>query len=205
VSATFPYISPASRPELLPGTDAFVDGGFFDNSGLYSLMAWLEQAAEGLDAEEAREVLLILIDAFPEPGKRVDHRVTLHWYDQVFLPMTTVLGVRESGQAVRTQYEFPLFARSLGSALKITHIQFRYTPSPRCALDPPPLSWHLTPFDKECLAEGWTGDSVHESRWRVQMWLEAKPPEVSVQPPAAAGDSASAKAAKPVPTVYIPQ
>jgi hypothetical protein len=176
VSATFPYISPASRPDLLPGVDAFVDGGFFDNSGLYSLMAWLEQASEGLDPSEQREVLIIMIDAFPEPDKQADKRVNLQWYDQLLLPMTTVVGVRQTGQAARTKYEFPLLTRSLEPAMKVTPIQFRYTPSPRCALDPPPLSWRLTEFEKSCLAEGWSENGVRESRSRVKKWLETGRP-----------------------------
>jgi hypothetical protein len=139
-------------------------------------MAWLEQASEGPEPSVQREVLIIMIDAFPEPDKQVDRRVNLRWYDQLFLPITTVIGVRETGQAARTQYQFPRFTRSLEPAMKVTSIQFRYTPSPRCALDPPPLSWHLTQFEKDCLAEGWTGDGVNKSRSLVKEWLEPRPP-----------------------------
>jgi len=178
VSATFPYVSPAARPELVPGVDAFVDGGFFDNSGLYSLMAWLEQAAEQPQAA-AHEVLLILIDAFPEPNTVVDKRVRLQWYDQVLTPMRTVLRIRETGQAARIKYEFPLFTKSLADRLKVTTVNFRYTPSPRCRMDEPPLSWHLTRMEKDCLAEGWTEEGVHKSRDVVREWL-AKPLETAV-------------------------
>lgn len=172
ISASFPYISPAARPQSLPGMDAFVDGGFFDNSGIYSLMAWLEQASHGLDASKKREVLFITIDAFPEPGGRADRRTSLRWYDQLLLPLTTVIGVRESGQAARTQYEFPLLAKSLDQGMRITSVNFRYNPSPQCALDPPPLSWRLTEFEKNCIAEGWTEHGVRNARRLVSNWLQ---------------------------------
>jgi predicted acylesterase/phospholipase RssA len=172
VSASFPYISPAARPENLPGVDAFVDGGFFDNSGLYSLMAWLQQASAGwTPGNPTHEVLIIMIDAFPEPDSRRDRRVDLQWYDQLMLPMKTVVGVRETGQAARSLYEFPLLAKSLEPALKIEPITFRYSPSKRCSLDPPPLSWRLTEREKECLAESWSRDSVLQTRQFVKQWL----------------------------------
>jgi len=184
ISATFPYISPAARPEGLPGMDAFVDGGYFDNSGLYSLMAWLGQASEGpIDAlpsggaprNPKREVLILMIDAFPEPSAQRDQLVNLQWYDQLLLPMTTVIGVRSSGQQARIEYEYPLFERSIANAIKVSAIRFRYTPSPRCALEPPPLSWRLTEQEKNCLDEGWSEPGVRKSRSLVREWLQAPP------------------------------
>ena len=68
LSASFPIVSPAARPSELKGRNAFVDGGYFDNSGLYTLMGWLEQAATSIKPDDQREVLLLQVDAFPEPG-----------------------------------------------------------------------------------------------------------------------------------------
>src|SRR5204863_5554302 len=122
----------------------------------------------------AHEVMLILIDAFPEPGQTADRRVTRQWYDQLLLPLETVLRIRETGQGARTQYEFPLFTHSLEDTIKITPVRFRYTPSPQCALDEPPLSWHLTTQEKNCLTEGWIEEGVRRSRDAVKNWLRGE-------------------------------
>jgi predicted acylesterase/phospholipase RssA len=172
LSASFPIVSPAARPSELHGIDTFVDGGYFDNSGLYTLMGWLSEAAAGLPAAERREVLLLLIDAFPEPTPFDRGRVDIPWYRQLTIPFETVIGVRASGQAVRNRYEFPLLAKSLEGQLTMRQLEFRYRPSPRCAQDPTPLSWHLTRVQRECVAEAWSDSQVLEARRQVADWLE---------------------------------
>jgi hypothetical protein len=172
LSASFPIVSPAARPSELHGIDTFVDGGYFDNSGLYTLMGWLSEAAAGLPAAQRREVLLLIIDAFPEPTPFDPGRVDIPWYRQLTIPFETVIGVRASGQAVRNRYEFPLLAKSLEGQLTMRQLEFRYRPSPRCAQDPTPLSWHLTRVQRECVAEAWSDSQVLEARQHVADWLE---------------------------------
>jgi predicted acylesterase/phospholipase RssA len=173
LSASFPLISPASRPSELKGKDTFVDGGYFDNSGLYSLMGWLEQAA--VDVQPAtlpREVLLLQIDAFPEKQDFAIQRTQFTWYRQFTIPFETVVGVRETGQAARNRYDFPLLAKSLVGRLNVRVLEFRFRPSPRCALEPPPLSWHLSQFEQACVVEGWTNPQIVEARRSVAEWLK---------------------------------
>jgi hypothetical protein len=174
LSASFPLVSPAARPSQLKGKDAFLDGGYFDNSGLYSLMGWLEQAAERLPAGEApREVLLLQIDAFPEPQGVGTVPVAMAWYRQLTIPLETVVGVRETGQAARTKYEFPLLMKNLEGRMHVRPVEFRYRPSLRCALEPPPLSWHLNELEKECIREGWHERRTQAARDEVRRWLAA--------------------------------
>jgi len=174
LSAAFPFVSPEARPESLPAQDGFVDGGFFDSSGIYSLMGWLEEAAEGVKDSRIHEIVLLQIDPFPEPNQPVDRRTTQPWYSQLLDPMKTIVGVRETGQAARIRYEFPLFAASLEPGIAIRRLEFRYRPSPRCALDSPPFSWHLTEFDKGCLAEAWEDSRIVKHRELLHMWLEER-------------------------------
>ncbi|MBI3473881.1 MAG: patatin-like phospholipase family protein [Candidatus Solibacter usitatus] len=172
LSATFPLISPAARPSELKGKNAFVDGGYFDNSGLYSLMGWLEQAGMSMPpSAPPREVLLLQIDAFPEEPGMAARRAEFSWYRQLTIPFETVVGVRESGQAERNRNEFPLLAKSLEGRLNVHLLEFRFRPSPRCALEPPPLSWHLSQLEQQCIAEAWTDPRIVESRRAVAEWL----------------------------------
>jgi hypothetical protein len=189
LSAAFPLVSPAARPSELLSRDAFLDGGYFDNSGLYTLMAWLEQAAEAKQARRT-EVLLITIDAFPEVPPPAQSRTRLSWYSDFSIPLQTIVGVRETGQAARIRYELPLMTKSVADRLSIERIEFRYRPTPRCALEPPPLSWHLTAREKECIQEGWSDTRVLEEVDKLREWLTrparqaaATPEGGSIDPP----------------------
>ena len=173
LSAAFPFVSPAARPSEMLSHDAFLDGGYFDNSGLYTLMAWLEQSADAqLDSDPPADVLLITIDAFPEVAARVQQRERMRWYSEFAIPLQTIVGVRETGQAARIRYELPLMTRNVERRMTIERVEFRYRPSPRCGLEPPPLSWHLTSKEKGCIREGWNERRVVESRTKVREWLE---------------------------------
>jgi hypothetical protein len=84
LSATFPVVSPAARPKLAEssatwsgtrdqaGVDPYhlVDGGYFDNSGLTAVSAWLDDALQDLyiDRPEKvpRKILVIEIKPFPD-------------------------------------------------------------------------------------------------------------------------------------------
>jgi hypothetical protein len=174
MSATFPLISPASRPSQLLGEEAFVDGGYFDNSGLYSLMTWLEQAARDIPPERPRKVLLLEIDAFPEQDPPRDQRVKFGWHRQFTVPFETVIGVRESGQIERNNRVLPLLRKALESQVTIERATFRFRPTPRCSLDAPPLSWHLSEHEKACIREGWDQPEIVHQRQRVQAWLRGE-------------------------------
>jgi hypothetical protein len=52
LAATFPYVTPAARPDT-PTRDSYhmIDGGYYDNYGVYRLLAWLEQGLTTLRAE----------------------------------------------------------------------------------------------------------------------------------------------------------
>jgi hypothetical protein len=192
MSATFPFVSPAARPTQLRSRDAYLDGGYFDNSGLYSLMAWLEEAQEqsktpksepddtrlledkttplNPGVNDLRRVLLIQISAFPEPPSSSPSAADMPWYKQFWLPLETVMKVRETGQGVRVSYEVPIQLKSLAS-FDIERAEFRYKPSPRCSLEDPPLSWHLSEFEKGCIQEGWGHPGILVARKKVSDFL----------------------------------
>ncbi len=192
MSATFPFVSPAARPTQLRSRDAYLDGGYFDNSGLYSLMAWLEEAQEqpktpksepddmrlledkttplNPGVNDLRRVLLIQISAFPEPPSSSPSAADMPWYKQFWLPLEAVMKVRETGQGVRVSYEVPIQLKSLAS-FDIERAEFRYKPSPRCSLEDPPLSWHLSEFEKGCIQEGWGHPGILVARKKVSDFL----------------------------------
>ena len=63
LSSSFPFISPAARPDEAVSEQVFhvVDGGYYDNFGMMSLMGWLEDALEGLAKEHRPKKVLARI------------------------------------------------------------------------------------------------------------------------------------------------
>jgi Patatin-like phospholipase len=88
LSATFPVVSPAARPKLADSSVAWsgtrdqadvdryhlVDGGYFDNSGLTAVSAWLDDALQDLYGSHPEKVpgkiLVIEIKPFPAAAEK---------------------------------------------------------------------------------------------------------------------------------------
>ena len=127
LSATYPYVSPATRPFYAAGSPVFkdqprdyahlhaVDGGYFDNSGLCALTEWLDEALEERASVPGRapgkeEILVIEIRGFPE-GTKAQYKVNRGWFYQLYAPLSTLLGVWTTGQAATNVTEFDLLQK----------------------------------------------------------------------------------------------
>lgn len=160
LSATFPYVSPSARP--LTGTPSFRhfgDGGYFDNYGLFSAMAWLEDALGSLppDRSDKMSVLLVAIESFPVAASvpPVSHG---HLW-QLLAPVDLLYNARTYSQRNRDDLEVSLFRNRFEEIYglrpeQFTNITLRYNPTGECEKSPP-LSWHLTPVEKNCVAASW--------------------------------------------------
>jgi hypothetical protein len=172
LSATFPYVSPAARADLGGAQAAqshVVDGGYYDNYGVSSLVEWLDdeltkrrEAAQGAGlgragGEAAAErVLIILVEgAPPDPN---EHKSPRGWFYQAFAPLSTLLHVRDTGQRSHNTVELELLKEKwemLGVA--VTSVVFDFDG------DNSPLSWHLTDEEK-CRIESKWGDEL-KGKW----------------------------------------
>jgi hypothetical protein len=175
MSAAFPYVSPAARPGSTAHLEHFADGGYFDNSGLFSLGQWLKAAADTPEAASAprKKILLLEIDAFPDFGPKAAQKKK-SWYFQLLQPLETILNVRSESQVIRDETSGKDLQELLrGRGYETTFLTVRYVPSaasshlPTSYLDKlsgkravecpgnPPLSWHLTPLEQVCIQGGW--------------------------------------------------
>jgi hypothetical protein len=135
------------------------------------MMAWLTEAAAPVYSSTQRhDVLLLIIEPFPEPTIEPPTAATLSWYRQFTIPLETALGVRATGQSTRNRYELPLLKRFLDDKFRMRELQFRYAPGKGCT--DPPLSWHLTANEKKCIADAWDNAQVREARQHVVEWLQ---------------------------------
>ena len=172
MSAAFPYVSPAARPDAPWTAEHFVDGGYFDNSGLFALAKWLKAAILGLPSTRNalspppanKKILILRIDAFPDnPWKGPDDRPH-PWLYQLIAPGDAILNVRSEGQQVRDFTDGSDLLQILRlRGYEAAAITARYIPpeipagfpnSVKC--DPnPPLTWHLTEVEKSCIDWRW--------------------------------------------------
>jgi hypothetical protein len=172
MSAAFPYVSPAARADTPCNAEHLVDGGYFENSGMFSLGEWLKEAALNTRDEhgqpdprhQPRKILVIQIDAFPDKSWNGPADHPRSWAYQLIAPIDAILHVRSEGQLVRGATEradlLEVLSRRGYDASAITA---RYIPLPGtaasaphvdCPLDPP-LTWHMTEVEKICIQQNW--------------------------------------------------
>ncbi len=178
LSATFPFVTPAPRADADPKTNyrnAFhiVDGGYYDNFGIYNLTEWLNEAIRP-DSVGAfcpnnsppsaqpppKNVLIVQIRAntlSPPPRE-----ASSGWYYQVAAPLMAIYNARVAGQFSRNDFELKQFLANLekpdsdsnAPTLKVRQpIIFQYkNPDPKKSS---PLSWHLTDSEKRDIETSW--------------------------------------------------
>jgi hypothetical protein len=169
LSATFPYVSPAARPNL-PGTQIHaVDGGYTDNYGMATLLAWLDEALRA-PGNTVHRVLVIEIRASPSKSEP-PHLSWRGWPFQSYAPISAMLNVRDSGQLPRNEEELDIIRRFAASCgIDIEDAVFEYPPQDA------PLSWHLSPRDKKEIEEKWESPETKQEKEKVHQFLSANPP-----------------------------
>ena len=164
LSATFPLVTPAARIEQ-GGTcerhNHVVDGGYYDNYGMSSLLEWLDIGLQQTSA--IRNVIVLEIrsspaaEASPAEGK-------FGWFFQTGSALTTMAKVREDAQLANNN-RMLCMARRLWASKSVTITSFPvvYRAPEQGAKPPsPPLSWHLTAEQKANIerAADWAAQGV---------------------------------------------
>jgi len=181
MSAAFPYVSPEARPNGEAEGVHLGDGGYFDNSGVFTLSEWLKEASSRQPSVATaspispmagkKRILVLQLEAFPD-SNTADVEPSKKWYHQLISPIQTMLTVRSEGQLVRDKTAGEDLQKLLnGSGYQTTWLLVRYTPSAvklragTVSCSPkPPLSWHLTVDEKNCIDQAWKDISKRTSR-----------------------------------------
>jgi hypothetical protein len=187
LSASFPYVSPAARAEVPEDEHAhLVDGGYYDNYGVSSLVEWLdwklEKQLEENRSEEAqgeenrpeesnvRRVLIVEIRGAPtadDPDSKSDQG----WFYQAVAPAATVLNVRGAGQRIHNDVQIDLlidkWSQMDEQSVTITRAVFEYDQANT------PLSWHLTEDDRLAIERNWRRELNRPENWCVG-WEKVK-------------------------------
>ncbi|MBV8846932.1 MAG: patatin-like phospholipase family protein [Bryobacterales bacterium] len=170
MSASFPYVSPNARPGDCGDHAGYhlADGGYYDNYGITTLNSWLR---EGLGREtfaggsvKKRSFLIIRIVAFPKDATaNADDQ---KWYYQIVSPALTIYNARGAGHIDRDDAELWTLQNALGRAgIDYREVEFRYSPDSPASREmcttfrdkpvSPPLSWHLSHREQECITKAW--------------------------------------------------
>src|SRR6266478_999781 len=175
LSATFPYVSPAARPDIAGTQIHAVDGGYTDNYGVATLLAWLDEALRA-PGNPVRRVLIIEIRASP-PAAEPPRLSWRGWPFQAYAPISAMLNVRDTGQLPRNQEELDILRRFAASCkIDIEDSVFEYRP------EDAPLSWHLSPNDKKEIENIWRSSDTDKPRQMVRAFLAAPPPPPATTP-----------------------
>lgn len=148
LASTFPFVTPASRDLSDDRPYHVVDGGYYDNYGVYSLLAWLRQALTATPQQNRPDVLIIQIRSFP-PDPAVKGK-SEGWFYQAYAPLQALLSVRTTAQLVRDGDALAVFIdewQSKGARVCQATFEFDRTHAP--------LSWQLNAAQKKNIMDDW--------------------------------------------------
>ena len=135
-----------------------MDGGYYDNFGIDSLIGWLAEALSDKQAEPGvkgmSDILVLTIRHF---NAGTEPKGELHgWSFQTFAPVVGLLSMWNAAPARRDDNEFRLFADGLRASSpkrRIWIVNVPYDGVGDCARAP--LSWKLSESQKACIDRAW--------------------------------------------------
>jgi hypothetical protein len=166
LSAGFPYVSPASRADVDDDDSRkhythIVDGGYFDNYGISTLVNVVNAGLTNAVAPPGRRLLIIEIcDSAACSGADANPQVTgggpdRAWTYQLRAPLSAVIAMRSSAQRVNNRAAIRLlkdYWQRRGVCVVSIEAPYGGTEAP--------LSWHLTAAEKRAVDAEWNRASV---------------------------------------------
>jgi hypothetical protein len=182
LSATFPYVTPAARMlrnDSKKSRDGrfyrpephAVDGGYYDNYGMASLLDWLNNGLQAAPPALHPKILIVEIRAAPTGKEGRPRSSSYGAFFQLTNPLLTMTNVRGTGQLSHNALDENLMNRIYSSQLCEATFEFDNLDARGCPRNEP-LNWHLTGEDKEALDKAWAkSDGIKQSIARVQTFL----------------------------------
>jgi hypothetical protein len=180
LSASFPYISPISRSNINQKGKKYhiADGGYFDNSGVFTIIEWLNKFLSSGQNPNVKKVMLLQINAFPKSSGEFQDANKPGWFLEWLGPLLTLYKVRDSTQIARNIKEIEILQQRWENQIKIEYCPIFFPSFPQMLeieqrLPPnlqkpkslthffnngkydPPLSWKLTDVEKRMIKEAW--------------------------------------------------
>ena len=165
LSATFSYVSPISRyvgenknqKGKGKGNYHIADGGYFDNSGVVTMVEWLNEWLDPQKGLNIKRVLLLQINAFPKTEPSKNESGGGGWWQAIIGPLLTLFSVRDTTQLSRVSTEVELLQQRWKNQVKIAYCPIFFPKNGKNGENKPPLSWQLTEKQKQNIKNGWCG------------------------------------------------
>ena len=178
LSATFPYASPAARANVEGLAPHLVDGGYYDNYGVVSLVEWLDEELER--NHDIDQVLVVEIRGAGGPCTTDEDQGTEQikrkrgWFFQAFAPLRTVLNVRGPAQLQNNEAALDLLVQKWDEKgeetekedqqedeegehrVEISRAVFQFDGTNA------PTQWHLTPEQKRDIQKYWEAETTED-------------------------------------------
>lgn len=156
LAASFPFVTPASRAITQGRPFHVVDGGYYDNYGVYSLLEWLREALASTPAKKRPDILIIQIRSFPsEPAAQAEDQ---GWFYQMEAPLKGLMSVRTAGQLLRDRDALQHFADEMtllpASGSGVPNAQIRLATF-EFAGSGAPLSWQMNSAQIQAIPKSW--------------------------------------------------
>lgn len=150
LSATFPWVTPAARPDIENGKAFHVaDGGYYDNHGMMVALQFINAL---LEAEATQPVILVEIRASTSE-RNPRPLVNAGFYLELFGPAEAMFAVRSASQRARNELELDLLTKRWPGRISRVAFELRKRF---------PLSWHLTSDDQGKIVGHWDDPRVQK-------------------------------------------
>jgi hypothetical protein len=175
LAASFPFVTPAARALYDPVSASsqeleahakyhVVDGGYYDNYGIYGLLQFLGQALNTTPKDKIPDILILQIRSFPTekspPGESEG------WFFQSWAPFSALVNVRDSAQLLRDREALGTFVAlwsARGAKVRLATFEFQG--------DEAPLSWQMNQPQMDAIQSEWKKRIAGPDN---QDWLQVK-------------------------------
>jgi hypothetical protein len=171
LSATFPYVSSASRVPNAFETNGlhFVDGGYYDNDGTASVIEFLRAALEKSKSHPLR-VILVEIRNSGDPLSDLPQDSAKPWnlLLQLIGPLSTFWSAGHESVTERNRVGLDLFEMAYSDRIQLERIVFADN-NAKDKVKTDPLNWSLTPLQRnEVLG---SAEALGENYKEVRTWF----------------------------------
>jgi hypothetical protein len=169
LSASFPYVAPASRPSLDSPFGAgfhIVDGGYYDNFGMNSLLSWLD---EGLGDPCVRKQLpdVLILQIRPFNPSALDAPKQHGWGLQLVAPLLGLYNMRDFAQNSVAKNQLAFFGKYYRTqGVNVWKVSVDYNGTGECA--EAPLSWKLDVEQQRCIPKTWKDDVLVKQKLALE-------------------------------------
>jgi hypothetical protein len=171
-----------------------VDGGYYDNFGINSLLSWLDEGlADATVKQQLPDVLILQIRHFnPE---KLAGPIRQGWGFQLLAPLLGLYNMRDFAQNSVANNQLAFFGKYYRTqGVNVWKASIEYNGKDECA--EAPLSWKLDHDQQQCIQDTWQrcvsewkGDSLKKQRGGLECinaYLTGKDPAGSCLPAEAA-------------------